>query len=101
MKNWSDITPCNKINNNDGRPGTAVYFTFVQITHQSKKRAKIRNRYNQIPHLTQDTNSGFDRSFMPCLGFFYFRGNNLRHSMDVANTYYDAIFDLQGKFLPS
>ena len=23
---------------------------------QSKKRAKIRNRYNQVPHLTQDTN---------------------------------------------
>ena len=36
----SDITPCNKINNNDGRPGTAVYFNFVQITHQSKKEVK-------------------------------------------------------------
>ena len=39
-----------------------------------RKRAKIRNRYNQVPHLTQDTNSGFDRSFMPCLGFFLFQG---------------------------
>ena len=24
-------------------------------------------------------------------------GNNLRHSMDAANTWYGAIFDLQGK----
>ena len=23
---------------------------------QVRKRAKIRNRYNQVPHLTQDTN---------------------------------------------
>ena len=28
----------------------------------------------------------------------YDRGNNLRHSMDVVNTKYDVIFDLQGKF---
>ena len=28
------------------------------------------------------------------------RGSNLRHSMDVANTRYDAMFDLQGKFFP-
>ena len=26
------------------------------LNAQSKKRAKIRNRYNQAPHLTQDTN---------------------------------------------
>ena len=26
-------------------------------------------------------------------GLFFFRGNNLRHSMDVANTLYRAIFD--------
>ena len=26
------------------------------------------------------------------------RGNNLRHSMNVANTEYGSIFDLQGKF---
>ena len=25
-------------------------------TNQSNKVAKIRNRYNQVPHLTQDTN---------------------------------------------
>ena len=29
------------------------------------------------------------------------RGNNLRHSMDVANTLYGAIFDLHGKFFAS
>ena len=28
----------------------------LQITHKVRKRAKIRNRYNQAPHLTQDTN---------------------------------------------
>ena len=26
------------------------------FSHKSKKRAKIRNRYNQAPHLTQNTN---------------------------------------------
>ena len=30
-----------------------------------------------------------------------YRGNNLRHSMGVANTKYGSIFDLQGKFFPS
>ena len=29
---------------------------------QSKKRAKIRNRYNQAPHLTQDTNGKVTKS---------------------------------------
>ena len=28
------------------------------------------------------------------------RGSNLRHSMDVANTWYNAIFELHGKFFP-
>ena len=28
-----------------------------QVTHNKvRKRAKIRNRYNQAPHMTQDTN---------------------------------------------
>ena len=26
------------------------------MLNESKKRAKIRNRYNQAPHLSQDTN---------------------------------------------
>ena len=30
-----------------------------------------------------------------------YRGNNLRHCMDVINMHYDTIFDLQGKFFPS
>ena len=28
----------------------------LPITHKVSKGAKIRNRYNQLPHLTQDTN---------------------------------------------
>ena len=32
---------------------------------------------------------------------YYIRGNNLRHGIDVVNTSYDSIFDLQGKFFPS
>ena len=28
----------------------------VGTTLKVRKRAKIRNRYNQVPHLTQDTN---------------------------------------------
>ena len=26
------------------------------FTHKESKSAKIRDRYNQVPHLTQDTN---------------------------------------------
>ena len=26
------------------------------IAYKVRKRAKIRNRYNQVPHMTQDTN---------------------------------------------
>ena len=29
---------------------------FLINAHQVRKRVKIRNRYNQAPHLTQDTN---------------------------------------------
>ena len=31
-------------------------FPFVQLPCKVSKGAKIRNRYNQVPHLTQDTN---------------------------------------------
>ena len=30
--------------------------SFIKQTFKVRKRAKIRNRYNQAPHLTQDTN---------------------------------------------
>ena len=30
--------------------------TFNEATIKVRKRAKIRNRYNQVPHVTQDTN---------------------------------------------
>ena len=30
--------------------------TFTSIIHKVSKGAKIRSRYNQVPHLTQDTN---------------------------------------------
>ena len=32
-----------------------VFLTF-EIVRKSNKVAKIRNRYNQVPHLNQDTN---------------------------------------------
>ena len=34
----------------------ALDITFYLINRKLIKRAKIRNRYNQAPHLTQDTN---------------------------------------------
>ena len=34
------------------RPADTDYFLIIKV----KKRARIRNRYNQAPHLTQDTN---------------------------------------------
>ena len=33
-------------------PSGPLVFYMIQV----RKRAKIRNRYNQAPHLTQDTN---------------------------------------------
>ena len=32
-----------------------LHFHFCERTHKVRKRAKIRNRYNQVPHLTKDT----------------------------------------------
>ena len=29
---------------------------WTQISYESKKEGKIKNQYNQVPHLTQDTN---------------------------------------------
>ena len=41
--------------------GGGLFYLFIQaLTTEIKKKvskvAKIRNRYNQVPHLTQDTN---------------------------------------------
>ena len=36
----------------------------ITRTYQSKKRAKIRNRYNQAPYLTQDTNGKVTTSLL-------------------------------------
>ena len=33
----------------------AFYYTQTKVRSQVRKRAKIRYRYNQVPHLTQDT----------------------------------------------
>ena len=32
------------------------YKVVIRIINKSKKEGKIRNRYNQVQHLTQDTN---------------------------------------------
>ena len=42
------MSPKNKTFENENK--------FVLELTKVKKRAKIRNRYNQAPHLTQDTN---------------------------------------------
>ena len=41
-----------------GRVGfvTDTYIQCISNTIKVRKRANIRNRYNQAPHLTQDTN---------------------------------------------
>ena len=33
--------------------------------------------------------------------FLFYRGDNLRHNIDLVNTYNGAIFVLQGKIFPS
>ena len=44
-----------------------MYLSYLEIgelpwNSQSNKGAKIRNRYNQVPHLTQDTNGKLTNS---------------------------------------
>ena len=44
-------------------------FVFIKVS----KGAKIRNRYNQVPHLTQDTNKPIARSvFLGKIYMYYF-----------------------------
>ena len=45
-----------RINNEHHLVPKADNHTIDKVTKQSNKVAKIRNRYNQVPHLTQDTN---------------------------------------------
>ena len=35
---------------------SAIRLTFIKICLEVSKGAKIKNRYNQVPHLTHDTN---------------------------------------------
>ena len=37
-------------------PGVSSKMGLLSSPKESNKVAKIRNRYNQVPHLTQDTN---------------------------------------------
>ena len=39
-----------------GKKETSRFSHFIPILVKVSKGAKIRNRYNQVPHLTQDTN---------------------------------------------
>ena len=45
---WSDIRSLSEIHNSTSEPTTV----HIKVS----KGAKIRNRYNQVPHVTQDTN---------------------------------------------
>ena len=50
----------NKVKHSLTEPGEAVGLLCAQVGYLESKEvskgAKIRNRYNQVPHLTQDTN---------------------------------------------
>ena len=57
---------------------------------QSKKEGKVRNRYNQVPHLTQDTNDPQNKYRLGTVsknilleGLNRFHGANLTLSSDV------------------
>ena len=45
-----------KFNNTRARMVDSIYHTKLGLLLKVSKGAKIRNRYNQVPHLTQDTN---------------------------------------------
>ena len=51
------LSDCAAMSFNDWRFGTPIENTvFTTNIFKVSKGAKIRNRYNQVPHLTQDTN---------------------------------------------
>ena len=53
--NYTDSSPtiCYNMHSNQC---SVLYLSDCTIIIRVRKRAKIRNRYNQVPHLTQDTN---------------------------------------------
>ena len=65
-KNLSGIytLTCQKILGNPYQCNSSYIRPYISVPHMSdnkqkfivSKGAKIRNRYNQVPHLTQDTN---------------------------------------------
>ena len=44
--------------------GSKSLLTLYQIINKVSKDSKIRNRYNQVPHLTQDTNGEVTNSHL-------------------------------------
>ena len=58
---WRNIfnrlkSSCDSIMGNSARTLTGGIFNFDKVMFGSSKGGKIRNRYNQVPHLTLDTN---------------------------------------------
>ena len=60
----------------------------------------IQRRYHVLLYNCSTVQQNPKSRANQCFFVRLIRGNNLHHSMDVANTKYDAIFDLQGKFFP-
>ena len=54
----------------DHGAGTYLYSQCIKVSNG----AKIRNRYNQVPHLTQDTNGKVTNSKYPFRGFHSTKG---------------------------
>ena len=69
-------------------PELSLFLCYEMLTHISKskvsKGAKIRNRYNQVPHLTQDTNGKVSRA-----SFVW----DIEKHTDLEQTPHKAVFD--------
>ena len=64
------------------------------VLEEVSKGAKIRNRYNQVPHLTQDTNLKFEKQILKTLSQLNFLDNLVSMTDKTAHQYCIWVFSM-------